>query len=71
VICCRADDGFPKNESLKAGPMGTFGCDIPIDVVTTMGDYINENIKPDVILWTGDVAPHDQWALSVDYVTTL
>lgn len=60
VICCRAENGFPTNESLQAGPLGTFGCDIPIDVVTQMGEIINREIKPDVILWGGDVTPHDQ-----------
>jgi hypothetical protein len=59
VICCRASDGYPTNESLQAGPLGTFGCDIPVDVVTQMGDIINNEVKPDVILWGGDVTPHD------------
>ena len=60
VICCRASNGFPKDPALQAGPLGSFGCDIPIDVVTTMGDIINKEIKPDVVLWGGDVTPHDQ-----------
>lgn len=34
VICCRAVDGFPTDPSQQAGPLGTFGCDVPVDVVT-------------------------------------
>lgn len=33
-----------------------------------MGDYIRDEIKPDVIFWTGDVPPHDQWNYSEDYI---
>lgn len=35
-----------------------------------MGEYINANVKPDVVFWTGDVVPHDQWEYDVEYVTT-
>ena len=59
VICCRASDGFPNDTESQAGRLGTFGCDVPIDVVTTMGDFINREVRPDVILWGGDVTPHD------------
>jgi hypothetical protein len=33
-----------------------------------MGEFINANIKPDVVFWTGDITPHDQWEYSFDYV---
>ena len=59
VICCRASDGFPNDTASQAGPLGSFGCDVPIDVVTTMGDFINREVRPDVVLWGGDVTPHD------------
>lgn len=71
VICCRAEDGFPNDTNSQAGPLGTFGCDIPIDVVTRMGEYINKNVKPDIIFWGGDVTPHDQYNYTFDYVATL
>lgn len=48
--------------------MGSYGCDIPVDVLTKMGEIINNEIKPDVIFWTGDVVPHDQWEYSTEYV---
>lgn len=59
VICCRAQYGFPSDKSLQAGPMGSYECDVPVDVLTQMGELINEQIKPDVIFWTGDSVPHD------------
>jgi len=36
-----------------------------------MGDIINREVKPDVILWGGDVTPHDQNSYTFDYVTRL
>ena len=48
--------------------MGSYDCDIPVDVLTTMGDFIKAEIKPDVILWTGDSVPHDQNQYSTSYV---
>jgi len=33
-----------------------------------MGDYIKSEIKPDMIAWTGDIAPHDMWNYDLDYV---
>lgn len=26
-----------------------------------MGDFMNAEINPDVILWTGDTVPHNMW----------
>lgn len=69
VICCREVNGHPTDKSQQAGPLGTYGCDVPVDVLTTMGEYINANIKPDIIFWTGDIVPHDQWEYDVEYVT--
>jgi len=71
VICCRPENGYPSDPSLQAGPLGSFGCDVPIDVVTQMGEIINREIKPDVILWGGDVTPHDQDHQSFEYVAGL
>lgn len=71
VICCRESDGFPNDTSIQAGPLGSFGCDIPIDVVTKMGEFINAEVNPDVILWGGDVTPHDQYGYTFEYVSGL
>lgn len=61
VMCCRADDGYPEDPALQAGPMGSLAiCDVPKEVLYKMGDKVNE-LKPDALFWTGDVVPHDQW----------
>ena len=59
VICCREVNGFPLDKSRQAGPLGSYGCDVPIDTLTTMGEFINAEVKPDIIFWTGDIVPHD------------
>jgi sphingomyelin phosphodiesterase len=59
IICCREDGGFPTDPSNQAGPYGNYYCDIPPKLFHSMGDYIKSEVKPDVILWTGDIAPHD------------
>eukprot|EP00347_Sterkiella_histriomuscorum_P022876 403336826 len=69
VICCREVNGKTNNKTDQAGPLGSYGCDVPIDTLTTMGEYINENLKPDIVFWTGDIVPHDQWEYDVEYVT--
>jgi len=33
-----------------------------------MVDFVADVIKPDVVLWTGDVVPHDIWNQSLDHV---
>ena len=33
-----------------------------------MGEYINANLEPDVVFWTGDSPPHDQWQYDLEYV---
>jgi UDP-2,3-diacylglucosamine pyrophosphatase LpxH len=33
-----------------------------------MGDFINSEIKPDMILWSGDITAHDIWKYSLEEV---
>jgi len=33
-----------------------------------MGELIKNEIKPDVIMWTGDIPPHDMWNYNLRYV---
>lgn len=61
MICCREPNGIPDDISQQAGKYGNYRCDTPIDLLTAMGDFINKEIKPDVIIWTGDTTPHDEW----------
>ncbi len=42
AICCRAEYGFPRQKSKQAGPLGDYHCDIPIDTITSMGEYVKE-----------------------------
>lgn len=68
VICCRKENGFPKNKEEQAPKYGTFGCDIPMTLIRKMGEYVNRVINPDVVLWTGDSPPHDQYNYNEEYV---
>lgn len=68
VICCREVNGKPKHPNETAGPLGSYFCDVPIDTLTTMGEFINAEVKPDIVFWTGDIVPHDQWQYSLEYV---
>jgi sphingomyelin phosphodiesterase len=45
----------------KYGSFGDSGCDIPTKTFESMIKFIKNNIKPDFILWTGDLIPHDIW----------
>lgn len=68
VLCCRAEDGIPEDPADAAGPYGSLAlCDVPENVLFKMGDKINE-LAPDVLFWTGDVVPHDQWQYSLEHV---
>jgi hypothetical protein len=42
AICCRAEYGFPRQKAKQAGPLGDYHCDIPIDTITSMGEYVKE-----------------------------
>jgi len=53
---------------IGAGAYGSVAfCDIPISVLDKMTEKVNE-LKPDVLFWTGDVTPHDLWNYSQEYV---
>lgn len=70
VLCCRKDSGMAVEGERAAGPFGAVGfCDIPVSVLEKMSKKINE-LQPDTLFWTGDVAPHDMWNYSQDYVET-
>ena len=61
VICCRPRYGFPSEKSQQAGPIGSYQCDSPPALLNSMLDFINNTIKPEVVLWTGDTFPHNEW----------
>ena len=68
MLCCRDDDGYPKNPKQQAGPYGSLAqCDVPPSVLFKMADKINE-LEPDALFWTGDITPHDMWDQSLEHV---
>lgn len=30
--------------------------------------YIRDEVKPDILIWTGDTVPHDLWGMSTESV---
>ena len=68
IMCCRKETGYPEDPKNGAGPLGALAaCDIPEEVIYLMADKINE-LNPDVLVWTGDIAPHDQWNYTEEYI---
>jgi sphingomyelin phosphodiesterase len=68
VLCCREENGMATDPTLAAGVYGSVSfCDVPISVLDKMTEKVNE-LAPDTLFWTGDVAPHDQWNYSQEYV---
>lgn len=67
-MCCREE----KNKSNKDinSPSGYWGslakCDLPLRTLSNMINNISEELKPDIILWTGDNGSHDVWNLAED-----
>jgi len=61
IICCREGVGIPKDPKNKARPTGEYRCDLPYPTIEAMGDFINKSVKPDMVVWTGDITPHNIW----------
>jgi hypothetical protein len=57
--CCRSEYGFPADNSKKAMQWGHYTCDTPLPTFQSFLDFVKLNVKPDVIFWTGDNAPHN------------
>lgn len=66
ILCCRAVEGFPVDPRNQATEYGNYFCDVPPNLFYMMGDYIKQEINPDVIFWTGDTPPHDNWNYSLE-----
>lgn len=59
-ICCRS--GSPATPEATAGNWGYPGdCDIPLRTLESMMQHAASSHKIDMILWTGDLPPHDPW----------
>lgn len=61
-FCCRNEFGPPNTTADAAGYWGSVAaCDIPEHTFTAFVDQVANEIKPDVIIWTGDNIAHDIW----------
>ena len=67
-LCCRPESGFPTEPEKQAKYWGSFKCDVPPYTVQNMLEFIKEEIKPDVIFWTGDNSPHNIWNNSYEEI---
>lgn len=63
-ICCRADSGVANDPSNAAGPWGSYLCDLPHKVLVHFLQFAKNEIKPDMLLWTGDNSAHNVWSNS-------
>lgn len=60
-LCCRKENGYPEDPANAAGEWGAYNCDPPHKTVSKMFEFIRDEIKPDVLFWTGDMTPHNVW----------
>lgn len=67
-LCCRKENGIPADPKDAAGKWGEYNCDTTPAVVTSMFEFLRDEIKPDVLFWTGDMSPHSVWENSNEEV---
>jgi len=67
-LCCRPDNGYPADPKDAAGPWGAYQCDTAPQVLTEMFKFMRDEVKPDVLFWTGDMSAHSVWENSFDEV---
>jgi len=65
-LCCRSDSGKPRSPDQAAGLWGDFKCDLSPKTMTNLFSFIKNQIKPDVVLWTGDSIPHNIESVTFD-----
>jgi sphingomyelin phosphodiesterase len=58
-LCCRSDSGLPSDPSQAAGKWGDYNCDLNELTLKNLLSYINDEVKPDVVMWGGDSIPHN------------
>ena len=67
--CCRTTAGFPPAGEDGAGAWGSLYCDLPMQTFENMLDFVTDEIKPDMIFWTGDNTSHNVWSNTADETT--
>lgn len=61
-MCCRNEVGRAVGIQESAGRWGFQGkCDIPLRTLDLFVETVVNQIKPDIIIWTGDNPPHNPW----------
>ncbi|XP_037777507.1 sphingomyelin phosphodiesterase-like [Penaeus monodon] len=65
-FCCREESGVVETPEAAAGYWGDYrNCDAPRWLLEAIFSHINETHKDlDLILWTGDLIPHNVWNTS-------
>ena len=60
IICCRDSAvGLAGVNQSGAREWGEYTCDVPKNTFDNTLDYIVNEVKPDVIFWTGDNSAHN------------
>ena len=57
LICCR--DGEPTSAENTANEWGNKMCDLPEATMLNMFEFIDQEIKPDFVIWGGGSVPSD------------
>lgn len=60
-LCCRQENGFTSDPNLQAGQWGSYKCDLPHNTLVHMLNFVKNEIKPDMFIWTGDNSAHTVW----------
>jgi len=68
-LCCREKHGLPGPGQEAAGEFGGYHCDVPKQTLDAMLDHILDDIKPDIVFWTGDNSPHNVYDITNEEVT--
>lgn len=69
-ICCRPENGFTTDPLIAAGNFGDYNCDLQPHTYQSMLQFIKDDIKPDMFVWTGDNSVHDVWKNTSKQVKT-
>lgn len=67
-LCCRKENGYTDNVEDQAGYWGSYNCDTAPSTIKLMFEFIRDEIKPEVLFWTGDMSAHSVWENSNEEV---
>ncbi len=68
--CCRVDSGAPRSDADRAGVWGTLGrCDVPERTVLSGVQFLAREVRPDMVLWTGDSMESGSYNASKELIT--